>query len=624
MLRGVKARGDVAPRWGRWASRWPWLLQSVGLLSVSVVLVYLIIRLVQTREGANPVSFTLLLLAELMSLVATILHFYETWSIPEDEHPEPLEGTTDIVIATYNEPMTVLEPTIVGSLRVRGVRQVWVLDDGRRDEVREYCEAAGVRYVARATNEHAKAGNINNALPLIDSEYALFLDADHVPARSILEKLSGYFRDPRVALVQSPHNFRNLDSVQHRVPSRHEQSLFFHVLMPARDRNEASFWCGSSALLRMSMLKEIGGLATETVSEDLHTTTRLQQRGYRARYRNEVLATGLAPHTMADFLLQRYRWAQGTMQVLLSPESPLFGKGWRLRQRLHYLNNGIYYFLPFQRLVYVLVLVLVLLLGWLPVGSTSLPFLVLLAGSVVLTNLASVGFARGMRDAGEGISYTWITAETHMRAVVLTLLGRHVPFKVTPKSVNALDLRDKLRLLRLPLIVIAIVVGAWLLRTWQEFGGTLPLGVVLPGDLDSIAYLAVSAFVLLEVVTVMPSVVRELRRTQKRALWRFDVRLDGLVNGTEVTITDIHETGVSLVGPSGLAEVGEDVPLVVAPPAESDLPPASGVLTVRRVIGTGPHTVYGGPVRWLADEDRRGVIALCYAELAHRQEVVRP
>ena len=599
--------------------RWPRLLQGMGLLSISVVLAYLIVRIVQTREGANPVSFTLLFAAEVMSLVATVLHFYEAWTIPEQDHPEPLEGTTDIVIATYNEPMTVLEPTIVGSQRVRGARQVWVLDDGRRDEVREYCKQVGVRYVTRSDNAHAKAGNINNALPLMDSDFALFLDADHVPARDILEKLSGYFRDPRVALVQSPHNFRNLDSVQHRSRTRHEQSLFFQVLMPARDRNEASFWCGSSALLRLSALKEIGGVATETVSEDLHTTTRLQQRGYRARYHNEVLATGLAPHTMADFLLQRYRWAQGTMQVLMSRESPIFTKGWHLRQRLHYLNNLIYYFLPFQRLVYALVLVLVLLLGWLPVGSATVPFLILLGASVLLTNLASVGFARGMRDAGEGVAFTWLTAETHMRAVVMTLLGRHVPFKVTPKSVNALDLSDKLRLLRLPLVVIAIVSGSWLLRTWQEAGGTFPLGITLPGELDDIAYWAATAFVILEVLTVLPSVVRELRRTQSRALWRFSVQLDATANGVPTTVTDIHEAGVSMTGPHGLAEVGDAVRIAIAPVSGTDLSPVEGKLAVRRVIGHGEHTVYSGTVEWSRDEDRRGVIALCYADLAHQQ-----
>lgn len=594
-------------------------LQSVALATLLVMFGYLVVRIVGTAQGANPVSFSLLLGAEVLAVVATALFIFETWSVPEVAAPEPLRLTTDIVITTYDEPLTVLEPTIVGSLGVHGVDNVWVLDDGCRDEVREYCHEVGARYVEREDNAHAKAGNINNALPLFTSELILVLDADHVPARNIITAMSGYFRDPRVALVQSPHNFRNLDSAQHRTPTRHEQSLFFRVLQPARDRHESSFWCGSSALIRLSALKQIGGVATETVSEDLHTTVRLQQRGHRARYHNEVLATGLAPHTIADFLLQRYRWAQGTVQVLLSKESPIFGKGWAWLQRLHYLNNLVYYLLPFQRLAYVVVLLLVLLMSWLPVGTASLGFLVLIGLSVLASNVASTGLARGMRDATEGVAYTWITAETHLRATINTVLGIRIPFRVTPKALNALGLREKLVILRLPLIVIFLLVGAWLLRAAQQTWGSLPGGVVLPGDLTPVAFVAATAFVILEVATIAPSVVRELARTQKRALWRFAVHVDGEAGGTPITVTDVHESGVALVGPHGLAVEGDDLPLTLGTHPGTDLPPISGVMSVRRVIGSGPHSVYGGPVTWNSDADRFGIVDLCYAYLSHEQ-----
>lgn len=611
---------DLGARWGAWVGSHARLLQALALLALTVAFAYILFRLLQTREGANPISFVLLFGAEAMSFMATALHFFETWSVPREEPPEPLDICADIVITTYDEPLTVLEPTIIGSLRVHGVRSVWVLDDGRRDEVREFCAAVGARYVTRDDNAHAKAGNINSALPQIDADYILLLDADHVPSRHVVKHMSGYFRDPEVALVQSPHNFRNLDSVQHRTPTRHEQTLFFRVLQPARDRNDASFWCGSSALLRRSALEDIGGVATETVSEDLHTTVRLQRRGYRARYHNEVLATGLAPHTIADFLLQRYRWAQGTMQVLMSPESPLLSRGWAWRQRLHYVNNLLYYLLPFQRLVYALVLVLVLLLAWLPVGGVSITFLVLLGLSVVLTNLASLGLARGTRDAAEGVAYTWITAETHMRAVIMSLLRRTSPFRVTPKSVNALDLREKLVLLRLPLITILVIVACWLLRAWQEAMGSLPLGLRLPGELDQVAFAVVTAFVILEIVTVLPAVVRELRRTQQRALWRFTVRLAGQVHGQEVVVNDIHESGVSFVGPPHLAAVGDELPILLHAPVGAEVPAISGIMSVRRVIDTGVHAVYAGPVRWKTADDRFDVLDLCYAYLAHEHE----
>lgn len=618
MSRNEVQRRHLGERWGLLMAKRPRLVQSLALLALLVMTAYILVRMVATAEGANPVSFALLLGAELMALIATGLFVYESWSVPEVSAPDPLLLTTDIVITTYDEPLTVLEPTIVGSLRAHGVGTVWVLDDGRRDEVRGYCEEVGARYVTREGNAHAKAGNINSALPLFTSDLILVLDADHVPARNAITAMSGYFRDPRVALVQSPHNFRNLDSAQHRTQTHHEQSLFFRVLQPARDRHDASFWCGSSALIRLSALKEIGGVATETVSEDLHTTVRLQQRGYRARYHNEVLATGLAPYTIADFLLQRYRWAQGTVQVLLSRESPVFGKGWTWRQRLHYMNNLIYYLLPMQRLVYVAVLLLVLLLGWLPLGDTSIGFLVLLAVSLLAGNVAATGLARGMRDATEGVAYTWITAETHLRATINTVLGVTIPFRVTPKSLNALGLRQKLNILRLPLIVIALLATAWILRAIQQAGVALPLGIVLPGDLTGVAFVAATGFVVLEIATVGPAVVQELTRTQRRALWRFPVQLDGWVNELPVRVTDVHEAGISLVGPQGLAAEGDDVSVVLGAYPGSDLPEIRGVLTVRRVIGSGDQAVYSGPVQWDSRDDRFGIVDLCYAHLSHR------
>ena len=100
------------------------------------------------------------------------------------------------------------------------------------------------------------------------------LDADHVPMPDALDALVGYFDDERMALVQTPHDFFNHDSVQHYVVGRHEQSLFYRVVCPGKDRHGAAYWCGSAALIRRQALLEIGGVATETIAEDFHTTIR--------------------------------------------------------------------------------------------------------------------------------------------------------------------------------------------------------------------------------------------------------------------------------------------------------------------------------------------------------------
>ena len=94
--------------------------------------------------------------------------------------------------------------------------------------------------------------------------------------------------------------------------------MFFHVLMPARNHDGAGpFWCGSTSLIRARALREIGGIATETIVEDMHTTLGLIRAGWKTVYHHQTLAVGLAPATPEQYLLQRRRWGMGSMQVLV-------------------------------------------------------------------------------------------------------------------------------------------------------------------------------------------------------------------------------------------------------------------------------------------------------------------
>jgi len=592
-------------------------VRRAALLAVIVLTSYVVVRLIFTREGAQPVSFWMLFIAELMSLLSLALFTYEAWSIPPVSTPEPLDVDTDIVIATYNEPVDILEPTIVASLRVEGVRHVWVLDDGRRSEIKDLCADLGARYLVRDDNRHAKAGNINAALPRMDAELLLFLDADHVPQRSAIHQMSGYFRDPAVALVQSPHDFRNRDSAQHTHGSHHEQSLFFEVLMPARERHQAIFWCGSAALIRRAALDSVGGVATETVSEDLHTSLKLQLDGYVLRYHNRVLVTGIAPHTTADYLLQRDRWARGTLAVLTGRESPVFGQGWSWRQRLHYLNNLYFYFLPLQRLLYVGVLVLALLLGWLPISGASPAFALVLSLVVGISMFASLALARGRLEVGEGAANVYLSAEIYLRAIVTTALRRTTSFKVTPKSISEMALRQRLRVLALPTIVVSVIAVSWLLRASQQaFGVALP-GWTLPGTLTTLAFLLLTFFAIVELAVLVPMLAREYRRKQHRYRWRFRCSIPARVAGRSVTITDLHEAGLSFTAQAGAFTIGDHCPVELEAPLGSDRASVNGQVTVVRTLaGSDDSVTYGCTATWSSSADRRNVIDLCYVFLA--------
>jgi cellulose synthase (UDP-forming) len=176
----------------------------------------------------------------------------EAWlrPLPPDKLP-----SVDVYIPTYNESHEVLEKTITGALCLEYPNfRAWVLDDGRRCWLKEFCEAKGIRYVKRPDNSHAKAGNINHALTKTDAEFVAVFDADCIPQRHFLIRTMGFFFDPKIGIVQVPHDFYNHDLMQANLALRkalpNDQRFFFEAIMPSRDGWNAAFCCGSNSVTR--------------------------------------------------------------------------------------------------------------------------------------------------------------------------------------------------------------------------------------------------------------------------------------------------------------------------------------------------------------------------------------
>jgi cellulose synthase (UDP-forming) len=246
-------------------------------------------------------------------------------SLPQKNLP-----VVDVFLPTYNEPIEVLERSILGCLALEWPEDklnVWVLDDGKRDWLKEFCEERGVGYIRRVTGKHAKAGNINNAFEFTKAEYIAIFDADFVPFKKFLYRTIGFFLDPKVAILQTPQHFFNKDYLQSNLHLQNsamdDQRLFFDVMMPARDGWDAAFWCGSCSVSRRAAMKDVGGVPTSSITEDLLTTLVLLRKGYVTRYLNEKLSHGLAPESLEALSTQRKRWCRGTIQTLYSKDGPV-------------------------------------------------------------------------------------------------------------------------------------------------------------------------------------------------------------------------------------------------------------------------------------------------------------
>ena len=365
------------------------------LIAAFITLRYLIWRATSTLVYTGPVDFffmSLLYVAELeVALVYIINMFTNVYplerpevKLPDDQATWP---TVDVFLPTYTEDPDLVRITATAAAQIdypKDKINIYILDDGsteqrcqhpqlgpgahhRRRKLKAVAERLGIGYIARKENTHAKAGNINYALSQTQGDIVLVLDCDHVPAHDILQHTVGwFFTDPKLCLVQTPHFFINPDPLEknlgsfHKAPSENE--MFYRGIQPAIDFWDATFFCGSAALLRRSALDEVGGIVGETITEDCETSINLHALGYHSVYVSRPMVCGLSPETFEDFLLQRTRWCQGMVQMFFL-NNATFKAGLSLSQRICYTSFYMYWFFGFARFMFFVAPSLYLLFG---------------------------------------------------------------------------------------------------------------------------------------------------------------------------------------------------------------------------------------------------------------------
>jgi cellulose synthase/poly-beta-1,6-N-acetylglucosamine synthase-like glycosyltransferase len=420
-----------------------------------------------------------LVLLEIHAAIGLALFTFSLWDLDALEPPPPAEDTglrVAVLVPTYNEPREILLPTVAAATALSPRHETWVLDDGNRDWVRRLAEELGARYLARAERTHAKAGNINHALRHLDADVVAILDADHVAAEGLLERTLGYFADPAVAVVQTPQDFYNVDSFEHgrnrswfwpaRRPSAFsEQRLFYRALQPGKNRWDAAFWCGTNALVRVTALREVGGVAHETVTEDIHTTVRLHRAGWSTAYHNEVLAYGLAARSADEYRAQRVRWGTGAMQ-LLRLERPLTGRGLTLPQRLAYATTLLGWFDAWRTLGFLLVPVLVLFTGAVPIQASPEAFFAAFGATFLLHRVALSVLSRGNAPQGMALLFELVRMQSSLGATLTWLRRRGRSFEVTAKQAA-----DRRRRVPAPSLLRILLLATLAAVVW--FGLTL-------------------------------------------------------------------------------------------------------------------------------------------------------
>jgi cellulose synthase (UDP-forming) len=205
-------------------------------------------------------------------------------------------------------------------------------------------------------------------------------------------------------------------------------------------------------------------LATISVTEDMATSMRLHGLGWKSVYHHELLADGLAPEDVGTMLVQRLRWAQGTMQVLLR-ENPLVQWKMALPQRLMYFATMWSYLSGYAAVVYFAAPIVFLILGILPVATNTFDFFVRFIPFILVNQMLFLVAGRGV-PTWRGQQYSlalfpvWINACT--TAFQNVVLGTPLGFAVTPKTRQVTGPQwalIKVQLIVMVLLVVAIIAG---------------------------------------------------------------------------------------------------------------------------------------------------------------------
>ncbi|MBI4909624.1 MAG: UDP-forming cellulose synthase catalytic subunit [Acidobacteria bacterium] len=446
-----------------------------------------------SQTPAIDIFFVVLLIgAEAYAVVILVLGYFQNarplrrLPMPLPSDPELWPGV-DVLIPTYNEPIEVVRATMLAAMNIDWPRDrlnVYVLDDGKRVEVHRLAQEAGCGYIARLDNVGAKAGNINHALGKTHGEYVAVFDSDHIPTRSFLQFTMGWFlKDVRLAMVQTPHHFyspdpfeRNLGTFR-KVPN--EGELFYGTLQDGNDFWNALIFCGSCAVLRRSALDEVGGIATETVTEDSHTSLRLLRAGWNTAYINIPQAAGLATANVSDHIGQRIRWARGMVQILRT-ENPLFGRGLTWPQRLCYLNGTIHFLHATPRLIFLTAPLVYLLLGRSNVYGYSWAILSYVLPHMLMATLTNSRAHGRFRHSFWNEIYETLLAPYILAPTLLALINpRWGKFNVTSKRTVVTKKYFDLRIAAPFLVLMALNIAGLVTAVTQVLSRIDDNGTVL-------------------------------------------------------------------------------------------------------------------------------------------------
>ena len=339
--------------------------------------------------------------------------------------------------------------------------EIQVLDDSTDDtteiiaESTERLRARGlrVRHLRRDTRTGFKAGALAAGLGEARGEFIAIFDADFVPPADFLLSTIPHFADPKAAAVQARwghlnRGFSLLTEAQSLGIDGH-----FGVEQSARCwGNLLLNFNGTAGVWRASAIRDAGGWAHDTLTEDLDLSYRAQLRGWRILYLPDVVCPAEVPALITGFKSQQRRWAKGSIQTALKLLPAVFGarlSAWTKYQAFIHLT----YYMIHPLMLTVVLLSLPLL--WLRDLSPSTTTLVWVS---LVFSLAAFGPASMLLYAQRVLDPAW--ARRALKLPTMMVIGVGVAWSTSLAVLGAFWRKDR-EFIRTPKFGIGSCGGTW-------------------------------------------------------------------------------------------------------------------------------------------------------------------
>ncbi len=372
------------------------------------------------------------------------------------ENEDAYRPKVSIHVPCYNEPPEMVKQTLdaLANLDYPDF-EVLIIDNNTKDPavwepVRDYCATLGPRFKFFHVAPLAgfKGGALNYLIPHTapDAEVIAVIDSDYCVDRNWLKHMVPHFADPKIAIVQSPQDYRDQNESTFKKLCYSEYKGFFHIGMVTRNDRDAIIQHGTMTMTRRSVLEELGW-ADWCICEDAELGLRVFEKGYSAAYSHNSYGKGLMPDTFIDFKKQRFRWAYGAIQIIKRHASSLLrGKDTQLTrgQRYHFLAgwlpwvaDGMNIFFTVGALLWSAAMIIVPTRVDPPLLIFAIPPLALFVfkvGKIIFLYRRAVGV--NLKDAFAAALAGLALSHTIAKAVLYGFFTTSIPFFRTPKNAD--------------------------------------------------------------------------------------------------------------------------------------------------------------------------------------------